>query len=152
MRRDDALVRQDEKIDFIIAEVKSGKCRLNGPWTNPKLENMQYVLRWLGMIPESEVQKVADELYRNQACERENWGLRLACFGSRRSERLHCNVVQITHDEVVTFISERFKTHADIKASHRQWDNFIEKFYRMAVQDCLGATEILQWLSGRGNR
>lgn len=151
MRRDDTLVRKDGKIDFIIAEVKSGECRLNGPWTNPEPRNMQYVLRWLGMILESEVQEVAGELYRNQVCERGNWGLRLACFGSRRSERLHHNVVQITHEEVVKFISDRFRTHADIKTSHRQWDNFIKKFYKMAVQDRLGTTEILQWLSGCGN-
>lgn len=151
MTCDETLVRQDGKIDFIIAEVKSGECRLNGPWINPKPQNMQYVLRWLGMIPESEVQQVASELYRDQVCERENWGLRLACFGSRRSEHMHRNIVQITHEEVVNFISDRFKKHADIKTSHRQWDNFIKKFYTMAVQDGLDTTKILQWLSGSGD-
>lgn len=153
MERDDTLVRQDERIDFIIAEVKSGRCRLNGPWIKPETQNMQYVLRWFGMIKEeSVVQEVARKLYENCIYEGEDWGLRLACFGSRRSERLHHNVVQITHEEAVKFMSDRFRRHADIKTSHRQWDDFVQKFYRMAVQDCLPTPEILKWLSAPADR
>lgn len=147
MKRDDSLVRQDDKTDFIIAEVKRGVCRLNGPWTDPKLENMQYVLKWMGMVSKSEVHKVAEDLYTNQVCEREEWGLRLVCFGNRKSRRLHRNVLQFTHEEVVQFISDRFREHVDIKTSHKQWDNFIKEFYTMAVQNHMPAKQILEWLS-----
>ena len=62
MERDSALKCSDEKIDFIIAEVKGGGCALNGPWTDPKQENMHYVIKWLGMVPEPKVDKIAKEL------------------------------------------------------------------------------------------
>ena len=52
IERDDTLSCQDERIDFIIAEVKSGVCCLNGPWIKSKAGNMQYVLKWFGMIEE----------------------------------------------------------------------------------------------------
>jgi hypothetical protein len=149
METDSKLVRQDKKVDFIIAEVKSGVCRLNGPWTNEKLENMQYVLRWLGMVPKSEVFNVAQELYSDKRCERKEWAIRLVCFGDRRSQRLAGNILQFTHKEVVEFTLHRFKTHADIKASHKQWDNFIKKFYRMAVQQCKDVSQIVDWLRGK---
>lgn len=149
MERDDSLVRQDEKIDFLIAEVKSGRCRLNGPWTDKRLENMHYVIRWLGMVPKSEVSKVAEELYTNKRCEREKWGIRLVCFGKQRSKYLHENVLQLTHEQVIEFMSDRFQKHADIKSSHRQWDSFVEEFYRMAVRNQMSAEKILEWLSDR---
>ncbi len=68
--------------------------------------------------------------------------MQIACFGSQRSERLHHNVVQITREKVVMFISERFATHADIKTSHRQRDNFIEKFYKGGYPLSSGYTKV----------
>ncbi|HUU63169.1 MAG TPA: hypothetical protein VMX96_04525 [Dehalococcoidia bacterium] len=149
MEVDSKLVCQHGKIDFIIAEVKSGKCRLNGPWTNKQQENMHYVLRWLGMVPESEVSGVADDLYRKQVCESEGWIIRLACFGNQESPHLPENVLQLTHEHVVKFMSERFKGHADVKSAHKQWDSFIEKYYRMAVRDKMSTPEILKCISAQ---
>ncbi len=146
METDSNLVRQHEKIDFIIAEVKSGACDLNGPWIDEKRKNMHYVLRWLGMVPQPEVPRVAEDLYRDKVCEREKWVIRLVCFGSQRSQHLPGNVLQLTHEQVVEFVSDRFKTHADIKSPHKQWDIFIKKFYKMAVQNQKSAQQILEWL------
>jgi hypothetical protein len=146
MEPDSNLVNQPKKIDFIIAEVKSGVCRLNGPWTDEKRENMQYVIRWLGMAPQSEVPKIAEELYTNKRCEREKWDIRIVCFGKQCSKYLHGNVCQFTHEHVIGFISDRFRKHADIKSSHRQWDNFIKEFYRKAVINQMDAKQILEWL------
>jgi hypothetical protein len=149
METDSNLVRQDKKIDFVIAEVKSGRCDLNGPWTDEKLENMHYVIKWLGMVPESEVPDVARELYSDKRCERDKWIIRLVCFGSRTSQHLPKNVVQLTHERVIDFVSKRFEKHANIKSPHKQWDSFIEKFYRMAVRNGMGTQQILGWLSDR---
>ncbi len=43
------------KILFVIAEVKrGGYCRLNGPWTNSEVENLNRILYAIGMfIPKS---------------------------------------------------------------------------------------------------
>ena len=35
---------------FVIAEIKSGECKLNGPWTDPLKRNMQYVLAAMGAL------------------------------------------------------------------------------------------------------
>ncbi len=145
MEVDSKLVCQHEKIDFIIAEVKSRECSLNGPWTDERQENMHYVLRWLGMVPGSEVSGVADDLCRKKACERENWIIRLACFGNQESPDLQ-NVLQLTHEYVVKFMLERFNKHAHIKSDHEQWDNFIKAFCRK-VQNRKSPQEILKWLS-----
>ena len=147
METDSNLVHQHEKIDFIIAEVKSGECGLNGPWTESKLENMHYVVRWLGMVPDPEVPDVATELYSKKQCERNEWAIRLVCFGTRRSQRLSANVLQLTHEQVIGFISDRFNNHADIKSAHKQWDCFIKKFYKMTVQNRKNTYDILEWLS-----
>lgn len=149
MEVDSKLVRRDGKTDFIIAEVKSGECRLNGLWRNEKLENMHYVLRWLGMAPDSEVPELAKELYSSYVCKREQWNIRLVCFGNKKSQRLSANVLQFTHGEVIEFMSNRFNTYADIKTSHKQWDSFIKDFYRMAVINKMTVQQILQWLRAR---
>ncbi len=149
MEPDSNLVNQPEKVDFIIAEVKKGMCRLNGPWTDEKRENMHYVIRWLGMAPQLEVPKIAEELYMNKRCEREKWGIRIICFGKQRSKYLDENVLQLTHEHVIDFMSDRFKKHADIKSSHRQWDSFIKEFYRMAVIQDMSTEQILERLSDR---
>lgn len=48
---------------LVIAEVKLGQCALNGPWTDPALENMQRVLRAVGAFRDDQIATVADSLY-----------------------------------------------------------------------------------------
>src|SRR3989442_9723351 len=38
---------------FIIGEVKTRTCNLNGPWTNPDRKNMERVLTAIGIFPSS---------------------------------------------------------------------------------------------------
>lgn len=42
--------RHRDKAYVALAEIKTGVCRLNGPWTAPERENMQRVLSALGML------------------------------------------------------------------------------------------------------
>jgi hypothetical protein len=46
-KRDPKLI-QDVPIDVIIAEVKSSICALNRKWLEPRHENVEYALRWVG--------------------------------------------------------------------------------------------------------
>lgn len=47
--------RHRDKAFVALAEVKTGICRLNGPWTAPEQENMQRVLSVLGMLAPHEI-------------------------------------------------------------------------------------------------
>ena len=46
--------------NVIIAEVKTGACALNGPWTNPRAEDMKRVLKAVGCVPESAIELACD--------------------------------------------------------------------------------------------
>lgn len=54
---------------LFIAEVKVGKCHLNGPWTRPERENMERVLNALGAFPPKEVPRAAQALYEENRYE-----------------------------------------------------------------------------------
>src|ERR1700688_1204240 len=49
---------------FVIAEVKAGRCRLNGPWIRPEDENMRLVLGAVGCVPPDSLRVVSDSLYQ----------------------------------------------------------------------------------------
>jgi hypothetical protein len=147
MKRDDILVPKDKKIDFIIAEIKRDKCKLNDSLTNAGRKNVPYLIKWLGMAQESEIEKVSDELYKNKIYEGDSWVLRVVCFGSSKAgcESLS-GVLQIMHNQVIDFISKRFKEHRECKANHDQWDDFIKCFYKKVVEAGWNAERILEWL------
>ena len=107
------------KIDLIICEVKSGLCALNGPWTDPERMNIHRVLIAIGAIPEKQVLEAADALYRDQFLENEIHRVSL-------SE----SVAQLTWEEILAFIYERFKKYRYEKAQHDQWDSTGKQLFR----------------------
>lgn len=110
---------------MVIAEAKKGLCNLNGPWTNPNDENMERVLRAIGLIPIHEVNSAAKSLYQLGFWENEDYLLSLLCFGGVLNKNLtkkYPNVPQITWDEVLQFIFKRFLQYRREKASHPQWN------------------------------
>lgn len=58
---DDPFLHQT-KPHFMVGEVTRGDCKLNGPWTDPKKENIKYVLQALGAFEQSTVEEIAREL------------------------------------------------------------------------------------------
>jgi hypothetical protein len=123
------------RIDFLIAEVKAGECRLNGPWAAPGKRNVQYVLGWMGFLPEAKVEAVAESLYQRKKWEdpQDQLSVRIACFGGSLSSTSGMReVLQRTHLQSVEFIVDRFQTFDTEKADHKQWDPFITKLFEMA--------------------
>ena len=53
-----------DRIDVVIAEVKTGRCALNGPWTDPDHQNVQRVLAAIGSLPREQIEQAAESLYR----------------------------------------------------------------------------------------
>lgn len=119
----------DSRIDLIIAEVKTALCRLNGPWVNPDKQNMHRVLYAVGAFPEDAVPAVADALYAHQFYCDDQLRVRLFALGRETNSRLSSQVVQLTWEDVLTFIYERLNKYHQIKAQHRQWDQCGKRLY-----------------------
>ena len=53
-----------EKVDFVIAEIKSSKCCINPAWLNKDYRNVQYAIKWMGFLyDEKEIEIAAEEIY-----------------------------------------------------------------------------------------
>jgi hypothetical protein len=122
---DEPFVEFKDRLYIIIAEVKRSICRLNGPLTEPKKENLQRVLRAIGAFPEKQVETVAENIYTSGIFSNNAYYLTLACFGAAANSDIGKNfpgIPQILWDKVLTFIDNRFRKYRDQKASHGQWD------------------------------
>jgi len=115
-----------EKSFLAIAEVKVGKCDLNGPWTNPARRNMKRVLRAAGLLPEQECGIASKELYKSGFYENQLYFISLLCLGGERNSEIedkYPNVMQILWPSVLSFIFHRFEKYRNQKVSHPQWDD-----------------------------
>ena len=122
---DEVLTKIKDKPYIIIAEVKKGRCKLNGPWTNPKEKNMDRVLRAIGAFADDTVSEVAQRLYEDGFYENKLCYLSLFCVGKKKNSywlKKLPNVPQKLWDDILKFIYNRFKKYEEQKASHKQWD------------------------------
>lgn len=131
-----------DKPYIIIAEVKKGRCSLNGPWTEPQKENLQRVLRAIGVFCEQEIAIAAKAVYTSGIFSSEACHLTLACFGKDSNFDISKNfpaVPQILWDKVLEFIYNRFRMYPDQKESHGQWDKAGRDLW-----DCVWQNRILE--------
>lgn len=120
---DHHIFKSDGKINLIIAEIKRGRCKLNGPWTKRNRRNMQRVLQIIGAFPENQIDEAADSLYLRKFFENERYRCRLFTIGETKNiDPGYDNVIQITWYEILDFIFDRFTKYQRYKTQHRQWD------------------------------
>jgi len=122
---------------FVLVEVKSGLCMMNGPWTNRRKENMQRVIRRLGFaLDEDQVQEIADDMYTTGRFEDEHYVMQYICVGNEKNHGInyqHKNVSQINWVEIGNFLIERFKSFPEKTPDgqvHEQWPEFGKTFGR----------------------
>lgn len=151
--RDHPVFDSDSRIDLIIAEVKTGRCRLNGPWIDPDKQNMHRVLYAVGAFPEDRVPAVAESLYECQFYTDDHFRVRLFALGREKDPDLYPLVVQLTWEDMLTFIYQRLKKYHSIKSQHRQWDwcgkrlySKMRKHYRSSAEDF--AQDVLAQMEG----
>lgn len=117
--------RHRDKTYVALAEIKTGVCKLNGPWTQPELENMQRVLSSLGMFLPHEIEFAAKTIYETGHFKNQLYYVSMVCFGAEpraEYEERYPEVPQILWREVKEFIFERFQKYRNEKSSHAQWD------------------------------
>lgn len=109
--------------NVIIAEVKTGPCALNGPWTHPSANNMGRVLKAIGCVPESAIDQACDNLQECGCRADDATTVRLVAVGESRSDSLPLPLdQQITWDDIIGFCIGRFKAYEREKSSVGQWD------------------------------
>lgn len=125
MKDESRFSRVREKSFIAIAEVKSGRCALNGPWTNPERQNMLRVLRAVGSFPKIEAELAAKSLYEVGHYQCQLYYVSLMCLGREPNPEVaerYPQVPQILWTDVLAFIYRRFREYRNQKASHPQWD------------------------------
>lgn len=88
--RDETLIVKD-KIDFIIAEMKSSICDINPSWLNKEYRNIEYAIRWIGFLAdEKEIAIAAQEIYNTSVWQPDggNIVVRMVACGNETNERL----------------------------------------------------------------
>jgi len=120
--------------NIAIAEVKTGDCALNGPWTNPDDENMKRILKAVGCLATAAIEPACAALYRQGSYQDSMATIRMFAIGERKMELTIPAGQQITWDEVINFCIERFGQYRRQKASIGQWSIDGSTLKRLAQQ------------------
>lgn len=147
-KRDPEFVRSD-RIDFLISEVKSGRCDINPiTWRDRTRKNVEYAIRWMGITDlEERICAYADRIYAHGECDlpEERMTIRFACFGIAENPQLRAEfpvVRQSTHLHVIRFLRERFTTRC-CGIARQNWDADIIDFANRCGTK--SDEELLEW-------
>lgn len=106
--------------------MKTGRCALNGPWTNAAAQNIQRVLAAIGCLPQAEIEPAAAGLYDNACYDaRPDLRVRLVLLGRDADTDIaarYAGITQVTWEQALTFMHDRFHRYSRQKAQTDQWD------------------------------
>ena len=136
-RLEDSEANGGKLIDFVIAEVKSGKRNtLNNIWRpqgeDLKVDRVAYLLRWLGALrTEDEIAEVARNLQKDLRARHTSFVFRVVYFShANTTQAVPAIVPQITFRDIAEFVV-RLRTpcwaqyNLGVKSNHDQWDEMI---------------------------
>ncbi|MBL0115354.1 MAG: hypothetical protein IPP45_07830 [Sphingomonadales bacterium] len=122
----DRLRLSSERIDIVITEIKTGRCALNGPWTNEEQQNIHRVLAAIGGFPTHVIESAASALYADAIYDDPDYPrVRLVLLGREADTELaakYAGITQVTWNDVLSFIWQRFDRYRRQKAQVDQWD------------------------------
>jgi hypothetical protein len=123
-------------INVVIAEVKRGRCGLNGPWTNPEAGNMREVLRAIGCVPFVKLGDASSALFSGGSWSHGPVSIRLFALGEYPDEQLPLpQEQQIAWEHVIMFVLERFRGYRNRKSAVGQWADDGKKLQEAAVRN-----------------
>lgn len=136
-----------DHVDIVIAEVKAGRCALNGPWTDPDRQNVQRVLAAIGCLSPDRISCAADEIYRTGYHEFDAFlRVRLIACGREEDPELRARfplVPQVTWDNMLGFIFQRFVRYRRQKSQTDHWDSTGLHLKRMATETRIPCEEFV---------
>ena len=123
---DPALCIPKDGIDIVFAEAKGKKIEaLNGPWSSPEKNALDYVLKRVGVVPAEQVKGLAANLYTKRNAEIDGYKVRIVCFADTIGEELlKQGVTFISWAQVLDFVRNRFAVYEQLKQDHEAWDDF----------------------------
>jgi hypothetical protein len=138
-----------DRIDMVIAEIKTGRCALNGPWTDPRRENMQRVLAAIGVVPQARIGEAAAALYEHGYFEADAaLRVRLVAVGSRTDEEIktrYPRVSQVTLPDALRFIYRRLQRYRRQKRDTQHWNSAGHLLKRKAAKYFRSEEEFITW-------
>lgn len=142
-RLEDTEASKDKLIDFVIAEVKSGKRNtLNNIWRPngeaQKVDRVAYLLRWLGALEtEEEIAEIAHQLQKNLRARQHSFLFRVVYFSHKKTmQAVPKTVPQITFREIAKFVVDLrtpcwAQYNMGVKSDHEQWDDMIREIWNI---------------------
>lgn len=137
--RDDKLILKD-KVDFVIAEIKSSKCCINPAWLNKDYRNVQYAIKWMGFLSDDKLIEIAAEkIYKTGIwiSEDKGWIIRMLSCGNDVDETLKNekpNILQIELQCAIRFLYDRFNTGCN-QINRVHWDQVIRDFAELCQHE-----------------
>jgi len=123
---DDVPIFADKHTPFAaFVEVTTGRCKLNGPWTDPTKANLPRALRALGAFPRNEVDRIAKTLYETGKYKSPEIEIGLLAIGGEENTDLTArmpDLPQLYWDDIKAFIFDRFSRYQQVKRERPQWD------------------------------
>jgi hypothetical protein len=95
------LVTGEDKIDFIVCEVKTSRCDLNESWLSEGRQNVEYVIRWMGFEDDGDaIRQIARDVYKTGICESAGNGcsVRFVTIGSTENPDPRERLPRVTLD------------------------------------------------------
>ncbi len=138
----DAIMRDDvaglllcELIEVVIAEVKTNDpCCLNRSWTERERRNIERVLAAIGCLPAERIEKAAADLYEGGVHRSEGLRIRLVAIGRCQNDYPEIpQVEQLTWENILSFIWDRFHQFGRLKTDAQQWDDTGKKIKELAL-------------------
>ena len=109
----------------ILAEIKTGECAINGPWSSPDAANVNQALADLGWYSQTEIPNAAQHLYQSGVYDGATLLCSLLCIGNSQSatvQERYPMVPQRTWSQIIDWIFDRFDRYRYRKTDHSQWD------------------------------
>ena len=108
-----------------FVEVTAGRCKLNGPWTDPEKGNVPSAIRALGTFStEVEIDRASVCIYATGRYQSNSIALGLISIGNQANGTLRKSrpgVMQICWEDVKGFVYDRFNKWEIEKREHPQW-------------------------------
>jgi len=132
------ICKKDSKIDFVIAEVKTGnQDKPNRLWVEKRIPVIEYILRFAGFIEaENDISKISTEL-ANAGTYHSNdstFSIRLVIISEKSPNKNWHHLTNILFDEIIDFLvdvrGQCWVTENIGTASiHYQWDDLIVNIF-----------------------
>lgn len=131
--------------NVIIAEVKTGRCVLNGPWTNPAAQNLRRVVKSVGCVADAGLDAACAALHGTGRWHDDVVTIRLFAIGEATDTSLPIAAdQQLTWHHVIQFCIDRFTSYDRVKRAVGQWAEDGRQLHTTAIgRNAHGAIRVL---------